>query len=54
MGLKVSDGKKTKRRGRGGKRVWDYRIPAILHRMDEQQGPAVEHRGLQSISCAKP
>ena len=30
------------------------KMQTIIHRMDKQQGPTVEHRELQAISCAKP
>ena len=28
--------------------------PNIIHRMDKQQGPTIEHRELYPISCDKP
>ena len=34
--------------------VWDQQMQTIIYRMDEQQGPTVEHRELYSISCDKP
>ena len=40
--------------GRDGLGVWDEQMQAIIYRMDEQQGPTVEHRELYSISCDKP
>jgi len=36
---------------------WEYgisRCKTIIYRMDEQQGPILEHRELYSISCDKP
>ena len=45
-------------RGRGwgwdGLEVWDQQMQTIIYRMDKQQGPTVQHRGLYSISCDKP
>ena len=39
---------------RVGVGVWDQQMQTIIYRMDKQQGPAVEHRELYSISCDKP
>ena len=30
--------------GEDGWGVWDQQLPAMIHRMDEQKGPAVEYR----------
>ena len=41
----------------GGGVGWEYgisRCKTIMYRMDEQQGPILEHRELYSISCDKP
>ena len=29
-------------------------MQTIMYRMDKQQGPTVEHKGLYSLSCDKP
>ena len=36
---------------------WEFgisRCKTIIFRMDQQQGPTVQHRELYSISCDKP
>ena len=40
--------------GRDGVGVWGQQMQTIIYRMDEQQGPTVQHRELYSISCDKP
>ena len=37
----------------GGVRVWvcGWQMQTIIHRMDKQKGPTVEHRELYSTSC---
>ena len=40
--------------GRDGLGVRDQQMQTIIHRMDKQQGPTVQHRKLYSISCDKP
>ena len=40
--------------GRDGLGVWDQQMQTIIHRMDKQQGPTVEHRELYSVPCDKP
>ena len=40
--------------GREGLRTGDLQMQTIIYRMDKQQGPAIEHRLLYSISCDKP
>ena len=40
--------------GEEGLGVWGQQMQTIIYRMDKQQGPTVEHRGLYSISCDKP
>ena len=41
--------------GKGGERdslgVWDWRVHTAICKMDNQQGPTVEHRELCSIFC---
>ena len=39
---------------REGLGVWVEQRQTIIHGMDEEQGPAVEHRELDSIPCDKP
>ena len=42
----------------GGRRdrlgLWDWQMQTTVYKMDKQQGPTVQHRELQSISCNKP
>ena len=40
----------------GGEEDWElgFTDETIIHRTDKQQGPAVEHRELYSISCDQP
>ena len=33
--------------------VWDQQIQTTIYKIDKQQGPAVQHRELYSISCNK-
>ena len=33
---------------------WDQQMQTGIYRMDKQQGPAVQHRELYSVSCDKP
>ena len=33
-----------------GRGVWDQQMQTIIHRMDEEQGPTIEHRELYSTS----
>ena len=33
--------------------VWDQQIQTTVYKIDKQQGPAVQHRELYSISCGK-
>ena len=40
--------------GKDGLGVWDQQMQTGIYRMDKQQGPTVQHRELQSISCDKP
>ena len=40
--------------GEGWTGVWGWQMQIITFRMDEQQGPNVQHRELHSISCDKP
>ena len=40
--------------GKDGVGVWDQQMQTITYKMDKQQGPAVQHRELYSISCDKP
>ena len=40
--------------GRDGLGVWDQQMQAIVHKMDKQRGPIVQHRERYSISCDKP
>ena len=37
-----------------GLEVWDEQTRAVVHRMDGQQGPTAQHKGLYSIPCDKP
>ena len=39
--------------GKDGLGVWDQQIQTVIYRMDNQQGPTVQHRELYSISCDK-
>ena len=39
--------------GRDKLRVWDQQKQATIHKVNEQQGPTVQHRTLYSISCKK-
>ena len=45
-------------RGRGRERdglgIWAWQMKTITFRVDKQQGPAVQHGKLYSISCDKP
>ena len=40
--------------GGSGLGVWDQQMQTVINKMDKQQGPAVQHRELYSISCDKP
>ena len=39
--------------GRDELGVWGQQMQTITYRMDEQQGPTVQHRELYSMSCDK-
>ena len=36
-------------RRRGGLGVWDQQMQSIIYRMDEEEGPTVQHREIYSI-----
>ena len=38
---------------RDGLGVWDQQMQTSAYRMDKQQGPTVQHRGLYSISVIR-
>ena len=40
--------------GMEGVGVWGQQMQTIIYRMDKQQGPTVQHRDLDSVSCDKP
>ena len=33
---------------------WEQQIQAFIYRTDKQQGPAIQHTELFSVSCDKP
>ena len=41
-------------KGRDKLGVWDQQIQTTTYKIDKQQGPTVQHRGLYSISSNKP
>ena len=34
--------------------IWNQQMQTIIHRLNKHQGPTVQHRDLQSVSCDKP
>ena len=40
--------------GMDGVGIWVQQMQTIIYRMDKQQGPAIQHKELYSISCDKP
>ena len=46
--------KGEERWGWDGVGVWGYQMQTSIYRMDQYQGPTIEHRELYSIFCDKP
>ena len=41
--------KKVEKQGRAKLGIWDSHVYTTIHKIGDQQGPAVQHRGLYSI-----